>query len=109
MFLTGLGTVTPTVSAGMVADAKSLSNADVHSKGELHAFSVQPTAIFNTSDVSYAGLAPGFVGLYQLNARMPPHAGPGDQVHLEIDIDDVFVRQRWVPVAAGPTNSSESQ
>jgi uncharacterized protein (TIGR03437 family) len=96
MYLTGLGTVTPAVGTGAVADPKTLSRADAHISGNLHAFSIQPTAIFNSSEVPYAGLAPGFAGLYQLNARVPLRAGPGDQVHLELDIDDVIVRQRWV-------------
>ncbi len=106
MFLTGLGTVAPAVDGGTVADPKNLSQADVQRGGELRVFSIQPTAIFNSSDVAYAGLAPGFAGLYQMNARVPLRAGPGDQVHIEMDADQVIVRQRWVPVNAGPTNSS---
>lgn len=106
MFLTGLGSVSPAVDAGAVADTKTLSRADTYIHDELHAFSIQPTAIFNSSEVTFAGLAPGFTGLYQLNARVPLAAGPGDQVHLELNADHVIVRQRWVPVAAGPTNSS---
>jgi uncharacterized protein (TIGR03437 family) len=108
MYMTGLGAVTPIVDSGAVADPKSLSRADLYITNELHAFSIQPTAIFNSSEVTYAGLAPGFAGLYQLNARVPLRAGPGDQVHLEINGDRVIVRQRWVPVAASPTNSSDA-
>jgi uncharacterized protein (TIGR03437 family) len=30
--------------------------------------------------VSFSGLAPGFVGLYQVNAQVPDHAPTGDAV-----------------------------
>jgi uncharacterized protein (TIGR03437 family) len=35
-------------------------------------------------DVIYAGLAPGFVGLYQLNVKVPGFAPLGMQVPLTI-------------------------
>ena len=34
--------------------------------------------------VDFSGLAPGFSGLYQINARVPLGALPGDQVPLTI-------------------------
>lgn len=72
----------------------------------MEVFSIQPTAIFNRATVSYAGLAPGFAGLYQLNVQMPPRAGPGDQVHIEINTATTASRQLWVPVAATPSNTA---
>jgi uncharacterized protein (TIGR03437 family) len=34
----------------------------------------------NSPVVSFAGLAPGFVGLYQVNAQVPANAPTGDAV-----------------------------
>ncbi len=34
--------------------------------------------------VAYQGLAPGFVGLYQVNAVLPSTVAPGDAVLVEI-------------------------
>ena len=39
------------------------------------------------SEVLFAGMAPGFVGLTQVNLRIPPEVQPGPQVPVKIDID----------------------
>jgi uncharacterized protein (TIGR03437 family) len=31
-----------------------------------------------SSDVQFSGLAPGFVGLWQINAKVPANVPPGD-------------------------------
>ena len=38
------------------------------------------------SEVLFAGMAPGFVGLTQVNLRIPPEVQPGPQVPVKIDI-----------------------
>ena len=42
---------------------------------------VQPTVTLNGQDApgQFAGLTPGFVGLYQVNFQVPLNAGTGDQ------------------------------
>ena len=69
MYGTGFGPVTPmsAVVAGQVAQgASALSNA------------VQFTIGSAKADISYAGLAPGLVGVYQFNVTVPPDAQTGD-------------------------------
>ena len=39
--------------------------------------------------VEFAGLTPGFIGLYQVNARIPQNATLGDQVDLYLEQDEV--------------------
>lgn len=36
--------------------------------------------------VAFAGLTPGFVGLYQINATVPPGVPPGSQVPVVINV-----------------------
>jgi uncharacterized protein (TIGR03437 family) len=62
IFCTGLGTVTPAVAAGSAASTTVLSNTDNP---------VTVTVGEKDAQVLFAGLAPGFVGLYQVNVIVP--------------------------------------
>jgi uncharacterized protein (TIGR03437 family) len=68
MFLTGLGAVTPQVGDGAAA-----SSSPVSSSLEASAISVflSDGANFAQAQVSFAGLAPGIAGLYQVNFTLP--------------------------------------
>lgn len=91
LFATGLGTVTPGIAEGAVA---SLAAAD-------HRITVRfddyGNASFRNGKVTYAGLAPGLAGLYQVNVQVPAGVGPGD-VYLEIAADGVDVNQVTIPI-----------
>ncbi|HLK18341.1 MAG TPA: hypothetical protein VKT81_05265 [Bryobacteraceae bacterium] len=69
LFLTGLGAVDHPVATGTAASASPLS----HVTGKVSA-----TLGGESAAVSFAGLAPGFVGLYQVNVRVP-QTGAGNQ------------------------------
>ncbi len=69
VYATGLGTVTPVVNDGVGAPLKPLSTTD------------QTPAVTiggQTAEVLFSGLAPGKVGLYQLNVRVPKNAPAGE-------------------------------
>ncbi len=75
VFLTGLGEVTPQVEAGTPAPASPLASA------------LRPPAVTvggHNAAVLFAGLAPGFAGLYQLNFLVPPDTPRGMQIPLAI-------------------------
>ncbi len=78
IFLTGLGAVKPSVTAGAPAPsnpASSVSNwVEVYLDGR-------------AAKVSYAGLVPGVAGLYQLNVTIPAGLTPGN-IQIEIDTSD---------------------
>jgi uncharacterized protein (TIGR03437 family) len=62
IYLTGLGTVTPTVTDGTAGTGTALHNSDA--TATVYVGGQQATVVFN-------GLAPGFPGLYQLNVTLP--------------------------------------
>ena len=76
IYLTGLGFVSPFVQPGYPAAVVPLSIT-----------SVEPVVEFGGArgEVIYSGLTPSFVGLYQINVRVPGNAPKGLQVPLTID------------------------
>jgi uncharacterized protein (TIGR03437 family) len=67
LFASGLGAVSPAVAAGAISTASPTSAA------------ANVSAIVGglSAPVSFAGLAPGYIGLYQINAQIPPTAQSG--------------------------------
>jgi uncharacterized protein (TIGR03437 family) len=73
MYVTGLGTVTPAVPSGTATPLAPLSNTTA---GPYVCIGVMSNGLLESDYlVDFAGLAPGFVGLYQLNFTVP-----GDRV-----------------------------
>jgi adhesin/invasin len=78
IYCTGLGVVTPSVDAGAAAPTTVLSRT------------VRPVTVTvggRSAEVAFSGLAPGFVGLYQVNAVIPAGLTPGDEVPVVIETD----------------------
>jgi uncharacterized protein (TIGR03437 family) len=67
IYLTGMGTTFPAIDAGLPAPFNPLAQADT-----------QPIVTLGnaTLQVQYAGLAPGWAGLYQINVYVPPSGAP---------------------------------
>lgn len=62
LYASGLGGVTPAVATGTVTPSKPLSTVNVPVTVVIGGLS---------APVTFAGLAPGYVGLYQINAQVP--------------------------------------
>ncbi len=89
VFMTGLGPVTNPPATGVPSFANPLSRLVEPSYGlgvECPNYASNP--VFCTMPTSFAGLAPGFVGLYQVNALVPLYAPVGDRVHLRFGMTD---------------------
>ena len=77
LFANGLGRVTDTPASGEAALASPLSVTTASPE-----VSIGGAA----ADVLFAGLAPGFIGLYQVNVRLPAGAPSGDAVGVSLRI-----------------------
>jgi uncharacterized protein (TIGR03437 family) len=76
MYVTGLGTVTPSVATGAATPLAPLSKTTA---GPYVCIGVQSDGTLESDYlVDFSGLAPGFVGLYQINFTVP-----GDRVQSQ--------------------------
>ncbi len=75
IYITGLGSVSPSSPTGSPASDSPLSRT-----------AQAPTVLIGSASaqVLFSGLAPGYVGLYQINAVVPPDAPTGDIVPLTV-------------------------
>ena len=81
IFLTGLGPVSPAVNAGAAAP----SSAPFAQPVNMPNVYIQDSAgNYTQATVTFAGLAPGLGGLYQINATIPSGVAPGT-CYLEVD------------------------
>jgi len=78
IFVTGLGSVSPAVKSGEAAPSSPLSKVSATTSVSIGGM---------PASVSYAGLAPGFVGLYQVNAKIPAGVPTGNAVPLVLKAD----------------------
>src|SRR5262249_15934194 len=113
MVLTGLGTVTPAISDGAVGPSTTLSYADLYnSKSVAVYFNDCTNSIYKQGTVGYAGLAPFYAALYQLNVTLPTRIRPSITrgVYVEISTDFADITQVQIPVgtSAGVTSRPES-
>jgi uncharacterized protein (TIGR03437 family) len=76
---TGLGATVPAVASGVASPASPPATT---------ALPVRALVGGSPASVDFAGLAPGFVGLYQVNFRIPLDAPAGDAVELYLEQDN---------------------
>ena len=103
LFLTGLGTVTPSIPDGAVGPVSPLSQSDVNNAGNLTVLFNDYTnqSLQNKGTIQFAGLAPSLAGLYQINVQVPTGVlGSGDNVYIEFATDFADVDQIQVPYGA---------
>jgi uncharacterized protein (TIGR03437 family) len=76
LYLTGLGAVTPTVADGAAGPSSPLSYANEY-PGSIGIDVLDSTGVDMDATVSFAGLAPLYVGLYQVNFVVPSGLASG--------------------------------
>lgn len=108
LYLTGLGTVNPTVADGSVGPVTPLSYSDIYNAGNLFVnfddFSSGSTG--NAGTVIFAGLAPTLAGLYQINVQVPDGVlTSGDNVYVELETDAADVVEVQIPYGSTPASA----
>ncbi len=91
MYMAGLGATDPPVPSGQPAPG---------APSTLAALTVQPIVTVDKlpSNVVFAGLAPTFVGLYQIDFQVPPGASSGDDV-VTVTQNGIAANQTLLPVS----------
>jgi uncharacterized protein (TIGR03437 family) len=80
LWATGLGKTTPNPQPGELP----LYVAEIVSRPSLKV--VVGGTVVDNSDISYAGLAYGFAGLYQINFRIPDNAGADPEIRVQVGL-----------------------
>lgn len=91
LYATGLGAVRPSVPSGQPGGSNPLSAT------------TQNVAVrigFSNYDVLYAGLAPGFVGTYQINIYVPGDRQQGDDLPVIVSVGTASSDTASPPIAA---------
>lgn len=104
LYLTGLGTVTPTIQDGAIGPSNPLSWSDLYNAGNLLVFfnDYPSGSTGNPGTIQYAGLVPTLAGLYQINVQVPSGVlTPGDDVNVEFVTDAADVDQIQIPYDFG--------
>ncbi len=93
LYTTGLGATTPAVGAGQPAPSATLARTSA------------PQVCIGSHPylVTFSGLAPGFVGLYQVNIRVPGDRVQGDRLPVVLTMSGTDCRN--APTQGAPTTS----
>jgi uncharacterized protein (TIGR03437 family) len=102
LFGTGQGLVSPAISDGTAAPTSPLSNTvAVPTSDPGTCLNTQPSVCVavgsNFGNIQYSGLAPGFIGLWQINVVIPKST-PSGNVQLRVVIDGVASNQVTIAV-----------
>ena len=96
IYCTGLGAVNNPPAPGAAATNNPLSTTKTN-----------PTVTIGgePATVSFAGLSPGYVGLYQVNAQIPADAAGGSAVTVQLSVGGVKSNSVSIAIAGNPAPS----
>ena len=97
VYMTGLGAVTPSVGDGAAAPSDSLVNTSNTITADISG---------TTATVAFAGLAPGFAGLYQVNVTIPTGLTAGDN-YLDIAGPDAYTSEALISIGGAAAGASD--
>lgn len=89
IYAIGLGPVSPQPATGAAASTSALSSCTLPVTLAIGGVQVKPT---------FAGLAPGFVGFYQINVTIPSNARVGDAVPVTASVGGALSNMVNIPI-----------
>ncbi len=105
LYMTGLGTVTPQVGDG-AAPGSELSMSDEASDiVVILDDGVNSPAL---ADVSFAGLAPGFAGLYQVNFTLPDSGLENGDVYVALGTDEALNEMATIALSGFSSRATQT-
>lgn len=106
LFMDGLGTVAPQVGDGVPASSRPLSYSDEFGYTEIYLDdSVDAYAPCN---VDFAGLAPGFAGLYQVNFEVPSGGLTNGDVFILLYTGEAITEMATIRVSGFPAPAARA-
>jgi uncharacterized protein (TIGR03437 family) len=97
IYAIGLGPTNPPVASGVGSPSDPL--ASVEPMPSVILGNPGPFGLF-TAEPFFAGLVPGFMGLYQINVIVPPGAPTGDSVPISLGIETFQSNSARIAIAA---------
>lgn len=88
VFMSGLGSVFPSILDGVGAPTTPLSNTSNTITADIN---------YTTATVAFQGLAPGFAGLYQVNVQIPSGLTAGEG-SLDLGGPDSYTIEAFIPI-----------
>jgi uncharacterized protein (TIGR03437 family) len=98
VYLTGLGAVNPSIQDGAAGPSSPLSNTSNTITADISGV---------TATVTYAGLAPGFAGLYQVNLTIPTGLTAGEN-DLDISGPDSYTSVATIAIGGTAAAAADS-
>jgi len=106
LFMNGLGTVTPPVGDGAAASGSSLSVSD--EAADIFVLLDDGTDLPAQASVSFAGLAPGFAGLYQVNFTIPERGLANGDVSIAFNTNEALNVMATIPLSGFSSRAEPS-
>ncbi len=98
LFMEGLGSVTPTVLDGAAGPSQTLSDANEYDDDEIEVFLDDGVDQPASADLYFAGLAPGFAGLYQVNFAVPEDGLTNGDVYILLYTNEAISEMSTIAV-----------
>lgn len=108
LYMNGLGTATPQVADGAAASSNPVSYVDEYNNGDLSIYLDDGVDTPAEANVAFAGLAPGLVGLYQVNFTVPSTGLANGDVYIDFETLEASNEMATIAVSGFPQSNARA-